>query len=175
MFFGLFGNNEKSKTQTKLALPGTEIYYHPHLVNDLLSDHVELLKMFGKIDAAHKKGNVKQTIQTLNDFTESLRSHLIIENTKLYIYLRHSLRKMPSEAKVAQGFQHEMRSIGKALNEFVTEFSSDSSWSEKKRKAFGEQLSAIGDILIQRIETEEESLYPLYNEPNHLMLRTRRK
>ena len=166
MFFGLFGNNEKSETQTKISLPGTEIYYHPHLVDDLLSDHIELLKMFGKIDAAHKKGDAKLTIQTLNDFTESLRSHLIIENTKLYIYLRHSLQEMPNEAKLAQSFQHEMRGIGKALNEFVTAFASDS-WSKKESKAFGEQLSAIGEILVQRIETEEESLYPLYNEPNH--------
>ncbi len=166
MFFWLFGKSNKKDEPTKQSLPGTEVYYHPHLLEELLADHVDLLKLFGKIDTAYKKGDTKLTIETLNEFSNELRMHLLIENTKLYIYLRHSLADMPEQAKIARVFQQEMRGIGKVLNEFVTKFSVDS-WTDEEREAFGEQLANIGGILVQRIETEEETLYPLYNEPNH--------
>lgn len=166
MFFGLFGRNNKKDEQIRQSLPGTEVYYHPHLLEDLLSDHIHLLDLFGKIDTAYKKGDTKLTIETLNSFSNELRAHLLVENTKLYIYLRHSLNDMPKEAQIAREFQQEMRGIGKVLNTFVTRFSCET-WSDEEREEFGAQLANIGGILIQRIETEEEVLYPLYNKPSH--------
>jgi hypothetical protein len=166
MFFGLFGKQKNDSEEALQSLPGTEVYFHPTLVQDLLSDHVHLLELFGKIDAANKKGNTAQTIEALNIFSNELRQHLLIENTRLYIYLRHSLANMPKEAKIAREFQQEMRGIGKVLNQFVTKFSSDT-WNDEEREAFGSQLSDIGGVLIQRIETEEEMLYPLYRDPSH--------
>ncbi len=166
MFFWLFGKSNKKDEPTKQSLPGTEVYYHPNLLEELLSDHVDLLKLFGKIEAAYKKNDTKLTIKTLNEFSNELRMHLLIENTKLYIYLRHSLTNMPEQAKMAREFQQEMRGIGKVLNEFVTKFSVET-WSDEEREEFGRRLADIGGILVHRIETEEETLYPLYKEPNH--------
>ena len=163
--FELFGRNNKDDEQTKQSLPGTKVYYHPHLLEELLEDHVHLLNLFGKIDTAYKKGNTKLAIKTLNNFSNELRAHLLVENTKLYIYVRHSLSEKPKEARIAREFQQEMRGIGKVLNTFVTRFSTET-WSDEEREEFGTQLATIGGILIQRIEAEEETLFPLYREPN---------
>jgi len=165
MLLGLFSKSGGNNKSTKQSLPGTKLYFHPQLVDDLLSDHEHLLNMFGKIDTAHKNGHAKLAIKTLHQFNELLISHLIAEHSKLYVYLRHTLPKASSEAVLIQNFQKEMRGISKVLNNFIDEFSYDE-WSDEQSEAFGIQLADIGDVLIHRIGTEEETLFPLYNNPS---------
>ena len=58
-------------------------------------------------------------------------------------------------------FRKEMMHIGRAVNQFVTRYEV-AVWSDEMKKNFASELAGIGDVLVKRIEHEEQSLYPLY-------------
>jgi regulator of sigma D len=169
MFFGLFNNEESLDEQEKVPLEGTKLFFYSHLIKGLLSDHVQLLDVFGKINAAYQKENTKLTIKTLHQFRNLLDDHLIVEHSKLYVYLRATLADSTKEARIIRDFQKEMRGIDKVLNDFIDAFSHEK-WSSEEYADFGRQLTNIGNVLISRIETEEESLFPLYHNPHDTSL-----
>lgn len=163
----MFGFFTKKKQPEPIGdiIPGTEIHYYPDFIDQLKSDHGELLILFEEINKAHQKDNIKVTTTKLDQFSSALREHLLLENSKLYIYLRHALENDPDNAAITQAFQQEMREIGKVLNNFMNNYS-ETQWSESEKELFSEQLAAIGDVLTKRIKTEEAVLYPLYKPPS---------
>ena len=162
----MFGFFRKKKVKPPVpivgdTIPGTEIHFYPDFIDELESDHIELLTLFNNIS----KVDTETVAEKLELFSSALREHLLLENTKLYVYLRHAMENDPDNAAVAQAFQHEMREIGKVLNNFMNDYS-DIQWSKRQKKMFSEQLAGIGEVLTKRIKTEEEILYPLYKPPS---------
>lgn len=57
--------------------------------------------------------------------------------------------------------RHEMDGIGKAVVAFLAKYK-DLSVDGNLVASFGRDLEAVGKVLVDRIQREEESLYPLY-------------
>jgi regulator of sigma D len=54
-----------------------------------------------------------------------------------------------------------MDAIGKAVLDFLARYR-DMAVDKSLAGSFGADLSAIGNVLVQRIRNEEDTLYPLY-------------
>ncbi|HEC05443.1 MAG TPA: hemerythrin domain-containing protein [Thiolapillus brandeum] len=163
--FGFFRRKKQlAGGQRKGRAPGTEIYYHSELVPELLDDHKQLLKLFTEIGQEYAAERFTQLPLLLRDFGTLLREHLLKENVKLYIYLKHTLADDPESAALTQGFRSEMHGINRTVTRFLSHYILDE-WDEQRRKQFGADLDAIGKVLVKRIETEESVLYPLYQPP----------
>jgi regulator of sigma D len=141
--------------------PGTRISYHPELVGELKHDHQHLLVLFGEIGAAYKAGDLNKTSALLNNFRSCLSAHLLKENVRLYIYLERALSSDPSSQAIVHQFRSEMDAIGKAVLDFLARYR-DMAVDKSLAGSFGADLSAIGNVLVQRIRNEEDTLYPLY-------------
>jgi len=141
--------------------PGTRISYHPGLVGELKNDHRQLLKVFGEISAAHQAGDLSRTSALLNNFKSALSAHLLKENVRLYIYLERALASDQGSHALVRQFRSEMDGIGKAVLDFLGRYR-DIAVDPALAGSFGADLAAIGKVLVARVESEEDTLYPLY-------------
>lgn len=143
------------------SAPGTSIHYSADLVPQLQADHQALLATYGSIKSAYEAGNLTETSARLEHFRTQLTAHLLKENVRFYIYLEHALAADPSSQALVHQFRHEMDGIGKAVMAFLGKYRQiavDTSLAG----SFGADLASIGNVLVQRIRNEEDTLYPLY-------------
>ena len=144
-----------------LVAPGTRIRFHPQLIAKLTADHRALLSLFGETSHAAARGYVAIAAERLEAFRVALQGHLLTENIRLYVYLQHMCADDPSSYTLIHEFRHEMDGIGKAVMNFLAKYK-ELARSPELLNAFGEDLAAIGKVLVSRIEREEATLYPLY-------------
>ncbi len=147
---------------TQAAAPGTAIHYHPELIGKLKQDHQALLALFGSIQTAFMEGRLQTVVGHLDTFRTGIQSHLLIENVRLYIYLEHQLADDETSYQLIHDFRHEMDGIGKAVVGFLAKYK-DLSVDTNLVASFGRDLEAVGKVLVDRIQREEATLYPLYS------------
>jgi oligoendopeptidase F len=141
--------------------PGRALSYDPHLVKSLKGDHQALVQIFQRIDAACRELKFADCEEALRQFRARFNDHLIVENTRFYLYVKHAMEAAnPASAEIARGFQQEMNKIAKVVTTFVDKYSGHE--DALKSAAFAEELKGIGGALAERIEREEKTLYPLY-------------
>lgn len=97
----------------------------------------------------------------LEVFRAGIQSHLLIENVRLYIYLEHQLADDETSHRLIHDFRHEMDGIGKAVVGFLAKYK-DLNVDSNLVASFGRDLEAVGKVLVDRIQREESTLYPLY-------------
>jgi regulator of sigma D len=167
MFTNWFKKNRAhDRHALKQCAPGTELAYDPGLIQRFKGHHATLLKLFGTIQESAAEGNYAKVKQTLKSFRRVLEQHLWEENLRLYIYLARCLAHDRDSAELASGMKREMGEIGRNATEFMRhydEFGVDAGNIEK----FKHDLKKIGDVLIDRIRREEDSLYTLYLPPGN--------
>ncbi|MDR0776314.1 MAG: hemerythrin domain-containing protein [Azonexus sp.] len=147
--------------QEGLVAPGTNIRFHPELIDKLTGDHHLLLSLFGETSHAAAQGDVAAAAERLEAFRTALQGHLLTENIRLYVYLEHLFADDPSTYSLIHEFRHEMDGIGKAVISFLLKYEELATHPELAA-AFAHDLAGIGKVLVSRIEREEGTLYPLY-------------
>ena len=153
---------EPAKEAEQAVAPGTRLHYDPELVTGLVADHKVLLGVFGEIVTAMNQKDVVLVKEKLGNFGDLLRGHLLKENVRFYVYLQHSLESDPDNAAIMHDFRKEMQHIGKAVADFLHKYTADGDWSEAMWLDFQQEVGGIGKVLVKRIQTEENVLYPLY-------------
>jgi len=156
---------EDSRARSLRQPDGASLEFRPDLVAELTHEHRLLESAFAALAAAHARGDVEACIFRLRTFTNLLRAHLLKENLQMYRYLRQVLAASSGTAERTEALRREMQDIGRSLNAFTNAYLG-ATWNEARRRALGRDLTEIGQILAQRIETEERALYPLYLEPD---------
>lgn len=151
----------KASSQQGVA-HGTQVHFDPKLVPSLIADHQMLLSIFGDIGNASKQRNSGLLKEKLGEFGNALRGHLLTENIKFYLYLQYSLEGDAESAAVMHDFRKEMQHIGKAVADFLRRYEDTTDWNNAAWEQFENDVMQIGKVLIKRIQTEENVLYPLY-------------
>lgn len=157
--FGLFRKKPKESSNQYAYAPGTKIAFDPALVTDLKDDHKKLLELYTKVCACYDKQDLDTLKNTLLSFKVELTSHLLRENTKLYVYLKSKFDADPNNRELVTDMQREMGKIGHDVFQFLRDASQANMVFDQKFKT---QLDQIGQILVTRIKAEEEMLYELY-------------
>jgi hypothetical protein len=145
----------------QVSAPGTHIGYHPELVTQLVGDHQNLLRIMGQVHEALAAKNLSAVVQHLDAFRSAIQDHLLTENVRLYVYLEHALVQDPVSHALIHEFRREMDGIGKTVLSFLAKYRELETQTELLR-TFGEDLAAVGKVLVERIHREESMLYPLY-------------
>lgn len=149
-------------TPPKQAMaPGTSIGYNADLVPHLEADHQKLLQIFTAINTSFNAADLAATVQHLEDFRGAIQAHLLTENVRLYIYLEHALARDAGSHALVHEFRLEMDGIGKAVLAFLAKYRQMEAQPELAA-TFGSDLEAVGKVLVERIQREESTLYPLY-------------
>ena len=169
MFFfdKLFGSSKPRQptaaqpTHRAGATPAPSAQYQPELIETFKQEHVKLLKLFSTIHAFAEHGDVKRTADYLMDFRFALQGHLLTENVRLYVYLERRLAHDPASYELIHSFRHEMDRIGRDVVHFLEQYR-ELETKPHLLQTFISDLDAIGKVLVKRIQSEEDILYPLY-------------
>lgn len=164
--FGFLKKKEEPKAsidavKQSATAPGTDISHSPELIGQLKADHRKMLDLYGQISAAFEAENYARVSAKLDEFRSGLLGHLLTENLRLYIYLERSLAGDEINSDLIRGFRREMDGIGKATMNFLKKYEAIGV-DKELAPAFAKDLSAVGKVLVERIEKEEQTLYPLY-------------
>lgn len=154
----------KKKGEPEKARQGTEkdpLSYDPNLINRLIRDHQQLLKLAGEIDSAFKKEDYEAFYEHLGNFRFYLQAHLLSESTQFYNYLEHHLKEDEVNRQIIQDFRLEMNDIARAALTFVKKYHVKP-FDMTIAPIFPEEMTQVSSLLVKRISREEEALYPLY-------------
>lgn len=166
-----FFRNLLGKSDTLLVTPANavaipasaphHIGYDPKLVDSLLRDHAELGRIFANIGEARKNGSFDDVRSLLVQFKTRLEAHVLTENVRFYNYLAQTLGGDPESASTMHSFRRDMNGIARSVVEFVRKYQS-SKFTPEEQRQFASDYATVGGILEQRLDSEENSLYPMY-------------
>lgn len=141
------------------------IGFDPALIGDLISDHSELVTIFGKVwSEGYEAKQYSKIASYLTEFKGLFQSHLLKENVKFYVYLEQTLGEDPHSLGVVRDFRKDMNGIANAVVGFCKKYI-ETELNEINVEQFVEDYQGIGEALVRRVKLEEQDLYSLY-EPN---------
>ncbi|UXI68508.1 hemerythrin domain-containing protein [Tahibacter amnicola] len=135
--------------------------YDSALVGQLKGDHQDLVQLFQNIGRLTELNRWSDIPAQLIGFKSRLEAHLLAENVRFYNYVEYTLRDDSENLGLIRDFRREMNSIARGVIDFVKKYQSGT-FDQRAREAFLADYRSVGALLVQRIEREEESLYPLY-------------
>ena len=154
-------NNNQEKPDSYMI--ANQIAYNGNLINNLKEDHQYLLSLYGSVLQSSQKFQYAQIFEKLQIFEKSFKMYLYSKNVKLYAYLEQTLKEEVEEFKKMRKFRREMRILETEINQFLTIWM-ELDLSSQNIQEFTDDLKEIGHVLVKRIESEENVLYPIYNK-----------
>ena len=135
--------------------------FDPVLIPSLVSDHVALLTLVRRAATAAALGDAVSARRALFKFHSLLGDHLLVENTRLYLYIRSAPQaRAAGHAQLSRAFQIEMNQIVKSAALLVDHYTAPE--SAILGPAFMVDVDSLRQTLAARIAREECALYPLY-------------
>lgn len=135
--------------------------FDAQLVPQLTHDHRELVHAYEQIGLLPERDRWDLLPAQLLSFKSLLEAHLLAENVRFYNYVEYTLRDDEENFSLIRDFRREMNAIARGVIEFVKKYQQPLV-SSAERGAFLADYRHVGALLVQRIEREEGSLYPLY-------------
>jgi regulator of sigma D len=135
--------------------------HNPSLICQLKSDHKRLFNIYNELYNSFTSNSDHKIIEDkLNQLKIMLIIHINFEDALLYSYLKGRY-KDSSKISFIDNSNQEMGSISEVALNFIKECSNPELYHKHKER-FQQELEIIGDILVKRVEFEEDRLYPLY-------------
>jgi hemerythrin-like domain-containing protein len=131
------------------------------LIATLRQQHQELVRLVGQMNAALERGEEGAVCQVLTSLSLALRTHLALEDREVYPGLIRAAEasgdaKMLETAKL---FASNMQRITDSLQDFLSRHQ-----AEFHLERFRTGWATLSGVLAKRIESEETTLYPLYEQ-----------
>jgi Hemerythrin HHE cation binding domain len=135
--------------------------YDSHLIATLQRDHADLVHLFHEIGRLVEQRRDREIPAMLLAFKTRFEAHLIAENVRFYNYVEMSLQSDEENLALIRSFRREMNAIARGVVDFVKKYQRNV-FDDVARRSFLSDYAAVGGLLTQRVEREEQSLYPLY-------------
>lgn len=129
------------------------------LIATLKQQHQELVRLVGEMNAVLERGDEAVVFAVLSSLSQFLRAHLALEDREIYPALVRAA-EASGDAKMletARLFADNMQRITESLKDFLARHET-SFHLERFRTGW----STLSGVLAKRIESEETTLYPLY-------------
>ncbi len=138
--------------------------FDPVLIPSLVSDHGALLALIRRSATAAAMNDAHAARKALLKFHSLLADHLLVENTRLYLYIRAAAHvRSGGPAQLSRTFQSEMNQIANTVTPFVDKYTAND--RTILGPAFMVDQDSIRETLAARFAREESTLYPLYAPP----------
>jgi len=147
----------------KITASKAAVRYNSNLISELVKEHEVLLKVYTKMLSAIETKNFSLITQYLDEFDQKLRAHLLREHVELYVYLEYILSKQTRAFQEMHNLRVEMDHISTEVITFLN-IHQTIPVNEKTVAQFEHDFVQIGEVLVGRIQREENSLYTLYQQ-----------
>jgi len=160
-----------AKTDPKDVKRGEfNINYNPALIPSLVDDHALLVNLVSEIGHFAEIRSYSVMKKKIRELHHELNRHILVEDLRFYgffkkLELENTQLADCEDRPSVKEMQNSMRGIAKAANEFLKEMMSDGfEFNDETIGYFSLRFNEIVRVLSKRIETEELSLYPLYDD-----------
>jgi Hemerythrin HHE cation binding domain len=129
------------------------------LIDTLKKQHQELVRIAGQLDVMLERGDEAGAHGLLSSLGQQLRTHLALEDQEIYPGLIRAAQESGDERmrETAKMFANNMQRITDSLRDFLMRHEKDFHLDR-----FQAGWSTLRIVLATRIESEEKTLYPLY-------------
>ena len=136
--------------------------HNPSLIYQLKNDHKKLFNIYSELYNLFINNDKHEiVVEKLIQLKVMLDMHIGFEDSLLYSYLNTKYRNLNNKLSFINSAKKEMENIIKVALKFIDDCSNPELYNEHKDR-FKKELELIGDILVKRVEFEEDRLYPLY-------------
>jgi len=129
-----------------------------NIISILKDDHKRLIDIYVKIDKAMDKNDFVLAQHEVANFVREYNKHILLEDTQLYVALEEKYQDKKHILKTIKAISKDMNAITRAITFFERKYKEI---NYNNRDIFMEEFKHIGSVLTQRVELEEERLYPL--------------
>jgi hypothetical protein len=141
--------------------PGTSIGYDPLLISRLKSEQQRMLELFTQAQLLLTNSDYNGVRRKLSELRISLQDHLMTASVKFYVYVSRQTASDPVKSALVGTHRREMLENSRKLMDFLRTYSG-APLDDGNAALFQTELLVIGAALVQRIEREQTSLFPLY-------------
>ena len=128
------------------------------LVKKWKKEHQELLEISSKVIEKYEKNDLKATKKLVVELEKKVLKHIMIEDIELHNIEICEKRGTDQVKKSIHKFHKTFHEFKMILMDFLTKYSKK---EEELDEEFIESFKALAQILIQRIEDEENGLFAL--------------
>lgn len=146
---------------TQPQAPGTRIGYDPLLIKRLKADHQRMMDVFTQAQSLLTMHDYDGVKRKLGELRIVLQDHLMTASVKLYVYVSRQLANDPVRTAVINQHRRDMLENSRLILDFLRTYGA-ARFDDAMAGLFQTEFLAIGAALVQRIEREENTLYPLY-------------
>lgn len=143
------------------------IKYRPDLVLELQDDHRDLVQLYLSIGSLFDARKFQDMKQELKRFKADFNTHIVKENLYFYVYLEQTMGQDDENREIIRDFRREMNHIARIVRKFIVKNIDADFKKLEEHKQFKQDYESIKDALVERIESEENSLYNLYAPPEY--------
>jgi len=150
-----------SRPSARPQAPGTRIGHDPLLIERLRRDHRHFLDLFAQTQTLLNSADYDGVKRKLGELRISLQDHLLLSSTRLYVYLSQHFVARTEQLAVINQHRSAMHGNSREIMDFLRTYSAIR-LDDQSAAMFQAEFLAIGTALMQRIEREESTLFPLY-------------
>lgn len=142
--------------------------YDPNLIASLKSDHVSLRETLDEIENYVLNRQFTKIPGMLARFRDALQNHLDEEREQFYRYVALCVQDDAAKSEFVQCTNARMEGIARQVLIFARHYTSIGV-SPVNKDSFRHDLEVISDLLDERIQLEETSLYALYRPSDRVV------
>jgi hypothetical protein len=152
-----FDTEGASFLATKGAVP-----YDKQLIERLMEDHAELIDILNVLASVSAK-TLDTVAVNLSSLQKLFQAHILAERVQFYSYLDRLLVDHPTVREEAHVVWLDMNEIASSIAQFIQDWTKKLP-VEETLPLFLEHIGRTRQVLLARIELEENTLYTLYTE-----------
>jgi len=156
-------NHTRPPTTRESRAPGTNIVYDPLLLRRLRADHQRMLEIFTQTQVLLTTRDYEGVKRKLGELRIILQDHLMTANVKLYVYVSRHLSSDAAKTTMLNEYRRCMLCNSGQIMDFLRTYSS-LKLDDAVAQTFQVELLVMGSALVQCIEHEQTSLFPLYRD-----------
>lgn len=137
------------------------ISYSAELIPALLDDHQQLVEIYSRIGTLIPQEKFAEIQSLLGVLKNEFNRHIMQENVSFYCYLEQQFSEDENHLETIKEYRKEMNGISHAFIKFIKKWKVEYLNADNLAE-FQTEYDAIGAVLAQRINREENELYTLY-------------
>lgn len=158
------GSTSAEQLAKRSVAPGTQIHYDAELIDRFKRHHGALVELITKVTTQVQTSRFDEAEKNFNKFRTLLNEHLLEENLRLYTYLSYCLKGDPEGSELMHDMRQEMAGLGRKVTHFIKHYQ-EFGINADNATVFLRDLAHVTEVLSDRIDREERSLYTMYMPP----------
>lgn len=154
-------HNTQSEARLDASKASTKITYSDTLIPNLKDEHQALIQLYGQIGQDISSRQYVKIRDSLATLKHEFNRHIMQENVSFYCYLEQQFADDENHLETIKFYRKEMNGISHAFVKFIKKWQTTPIVDENINE-FKSEYDAIGEVLAQRINSEEDHLYTLY-------------